>query len=273
VDKNFDTTLSGALHAAADAASAADAPGARARGRQRAMRKRIVLSTASLALVAGGATTAFQLASSNAGGTPNMTATSPIVVTSPSSSASRPPAANSATASPSSGGSSASQSPGMSASSTPDTGVRACGNGDLLVWGGAGRLVAGHSGQFLMVTNESGRTCTVQGYLNVVVGNNTKVLARAIPVLNGFLGDGGPRLSNPPLVTLAPKASAKAMLETAQSGGGPCYYSGVGTLRVTAPGTTIPVSIGGPYTINLNACPNLSINPLVADPNAGPPAG
>jgi hypothetical protein len=237
------------------------------------VRKRIVLSTASLVLVAGGATAAFQLASSNGSGPPNMTAASPTVVTSPSSNASRPPATHSVTAPPSPGGSSASQVPGTSTSSTPDTGVRACANGDLLVWGGASHGVTGHSGQFLMVTNESGHTCTVQGYLDVVVGNNTEVLARAIPVLNGFLGDGGPRLTNPPLVTLAPKASAKAMLESAQSGGGPCYHAGVGTLRVTAPGTTIPVSIGGPYPISLDACPNLSINPLVADPNAGPPAG
>lgn len=61
--KDFDSTLTDALDLAARSAQTAGPGAARIRGRQRTMRKRIALSTASLALVAVAATAAFKVAS------------------------------------------------------------------------------------------------------------------------------------------------------------------------------------------------------------------
>jgi hypothetical protein len=86
VSKDFDTTLSDAVELAAGAAHTAGASAARIRGRERTMRKRIIVSTTSFALVAAGAGAAFGITSHNRG-TPHVTAASPSV------SASRTPSA------------------------------------------------------------------------------------------------------------------------------------------------------------------------------------
>jgi hypothetical protein len=79
VSKDFDSTLSDALDLAANAAQTAGPTAARIRGRQRTMRKRIALSTASLALFAAGTTAAFQATSSPHDGSPALTHPSPTV--------------------------------------------------------------------------------------------------------------------------------------------------------------------------------------------------
>lgn len=75
--KDFDSTLSDALDLAAHSAQTAGPNAARIRGRQRTMRKRIALSTASLALIAVGATAAFKVASPGHDGAPMMTKPTP----------------------------------------------------------------------------------------------------------------------------------------------------------------------------------------------------
>jgi hypothetical protein len=77
VSKDFDTTLSDALDLAAGASQTTGASAARIRGRQRTVRRRIIVTTASVALVAVGATVAFKAISSSDGGSPRMTAASP----------------------------------------------------------------------------------------------------------------------------------------------------------------------------------------------------
>ncbi|MBR7825550.1 hypothetical protein KDK95_04475 [Actinospica sp. MGRD01-02] len=86
MSKDFDAALSDAIELAAGAAHTAGASAARVRGRERTMRKRIIVSTTSFALVAAGAGAAFAVTSHH-GGTPRVTAASPSV------SASRTPSA------------------------------------------------------------------------------------------------------------------------------------------------------------------------------------
>jgi hypothetical protein len=73
VSKDFDSTLSDAIDRAAGAANTAGATAARIRGRERTMRKRIVISTTSIVLVAAGTGAAFAVTSHN-GGTQGTTA-------------------------------------------------------------------------------------------------------------------------------------------------------------------------------------------------------
>ena len=128
--KDFDSTLSDALDLAALSAQTAGPNAARIRGRQRTMRKRIALSTASLALIAVGATAAFKVASPGHGGAPMMTKPSPSVsvaasappTLTPSYSTSSAPstaASGSATSGPSTNPSTSS-SPPMSAPTAAD---------------------------------------------------------------------------------------------------------------------------------------------------------
>lgn len=112
--KDFDSTLTDALDLAAHSAQTAGPAAARIRGRQRTMRKRIALSTASLVLVAVGATAAFKVASPGHNGAPVLTKPSP----SASASATPTPGAAAATGAPST---SASSSPSASTPSSPVT--------------------------------------------------------------------------------------------------------------------------------------------------------
>jgi hypothetical protein len=130
VSKDFDTTLSDALDLAANAVQTAGPAAARARGRKRTVRRRIALSTASLVIVAVGASAAFE-ASSRGGGAPQLTGGSPHATVSPSASPSAGPTQSVVTA-PSTtgtttptGGATGSSPAGSSAptshqSSTPD---------------------------------------------------------------------------------------------------------------------------------------------------------
>lgn len=254
--EDFDTMLSDAIDLAVSAAHPAGASAARIRGRKRTVRKRVAVSTVSLVLVAAGTTAAFAAASSAGGGTPHMVAASPRVTSS------RVTSLRSATASPSTAASHGSH----------------CGSGDLRVQEGRTESAASHDGVFLVFTNESGRTCTVQGNPAVVVAGASGVLVTAKPVLNGFLGPretpGGPKLIDYPLVTLAPGASALALLEVEADTGQACYAVGSGTLRVTAPDATEAVSLGGTYTVGgAESCSNLEINPMITDVGAGGTGG
>ena len=120
MSKDFDSTLSGALDLAAAAASTPGAEAARIRGRRRAVRQRIAVSTLSVVLVAGGGSAAFAL-SSHHGGTPRVTDNSPSAAASASPT---PGATHAAASSPppsapasSSGSSPSASSPGRSSSS------------------------------------------------------------------------------------------------------------------------------------------------------------
>lgn len=88
MSKDFDTTLSDALDLAAEAARTGGPAAARARGRKRTVRRRVALSTASLVIVAVGASAAFE-AASRGGDAPQLTGGSPR----PSVSASGSPSA------------------------------------------------------------------------------------------------------------------------------------------------------------------------------------
>jgi hypothetical protein len=111
VSKDFDTTLSDAIDLAAGAAQTAGAPAARIRGRKRAVRKRIAVTTTSFALVAVCATVAFKASASNGSGTPTAPSsgsTSPSISVSATTSASatpslHPSATRSSPASPTAG--------------------------------------------------------------------------------------------------------------------------------------------------------------------------
>jgi hypothetical protein len=118
VSKDFDSTLSDAIDRAAGAANTAGATAARIRGRERTMRKRIVISTTSIVLVAAGAGAAFAVTSHN-GGTPHQTAASPSVSASPSTGAS---ASSTPTAS-ASGAQSNTASPSAPTSSSSTTSI------------------------------------------------------------------------------------------------------------------------------------------------------
>jgi len=98
MSKDFDTALADALDHTAHAAQTTGPEAARIRGRKRTMRKRIALSTVSLALVAIGATAAFK-ATSSTGGAPQLTAASPTHTASPSPATSSPTGSASATSS------------------------------------------------------------------------------------------------------------------------------------------------------------------------------
>ena len=110
VSKDFDSTLSDAIDRAAGAANTAGATAARIRGRERTMRKRIVISTTSIVLVAAGAGAAFAVTSHN-GGTPHQTAASPSVSAVPSSGASTSPSRSSTPTTSASGAQSNTASP------------------------------------------------------------------------------------------------------------------------------------------------------------------
>ena len=122
VSKDFDSTLSDAIDRAAGAANTAGATAARIRGRERTMRKRIVISTTSIVLVAAGAGAAFAVTSHN-GGTPHQTAASPSVSAVPSSGASTSPSAGSTPTTSASGAQSNTASPSTPTSSSSTTSV------------------------------------------------------------------------------------------------------------------------------------------------------
>ena len=94
MSKDFDTTLSDAIDLAAGAAQTAGAPAARIRGRKRAVRKRIAVTTTSFVLVVVCATVACKASLSNNSGTPTAppsASTSPSVSVSATTSASAAP--------------------------------------------------------------------------------------------------------------------------------------------------------------------------------------
>lgn len=122
MSKDFDTTLSDAIDLASRAAHTSGATAARIRGRERTMRKRIVISTTSFVLVAAGAGAAFAVTSQN-GGLPHPTAASPSstasqTATAKSSPSSTPTTSTSASGSPGTSGAASSTTPSGSTSGT-----------------------------------------------------------------------------------------------------------------------------------------------------------
>lgn len=99
--KDFDTTLTDALDLAGRAAQTAGPAAARIRGKKRAVHQRIALSTASLVLVAVGATAAFKVASGHTGATLGPAGSSPGASATASPTPGLATAAANSTASPS----------------------------------------------------------------------------------------------------------------------------------------------------------------------------
>jgi hypothetical protein len=98
VSKDFDTTLSDAIDLAAAAAQTTGAAAARIRGRKRAVRKRIAVTTTSFVLAAVCATVAFKASSANDSGTPTApSSASPSASVSATTSASAAPSAHPST--------------------------------------------------------------------------------------------------------------------------------------------------------------------------------
>jgi hypothetical protein len=122
VSKDFDSTLSDAIDRAAGAANTAGATAARIRGRERTLRKRVVISTTSIVLVAAGAGAAFSVSSHN-GGTPHPTVASPSVSASPSTGASTSPSASGTPTTSASGAQSTTASPSTPTSSSSTTSI------------------------------------------------------------------------------------------------------------------------------------------------------
>ena len=121
----------------------------------------------------------------------------------------------------------------------------------------------GHGGEPLIFTNAGSRTCTLQGYPGAAIMNGATVVLNSTRTLNGYIGDER-QLSSAPLVTLAPGATASAMLEWAADSGQPCVSGGTGTLKVTPPNTTTTTSFGPMTAGSAGICSGFEIHPVVA---------
>ena len=130
--KDFDSTLSDALDLAAHSAQTDGPAAARIPGRQRTMRKRIALSTASLALIAVGATAAFKVAAPGNNGAPVLTKPTPSVSVSATPTLTQGSASLTAGATPSNPASSGPNT-STSASSSPLTSTTSTGASPLKV--------------------------------------------------------------------------------------------------------------------------------------------
>ncbi len=113
----------------------------------------------------------------------------------------------------------------------------------------------------VVFTDIGHRSCTLQGYPGVSFADGG-TLIDATRVLNGFRGD-LPPLTSPPLVTLAPGASASAMVQWSLYDGRACYPNGTGAFEVTAPNTTNTIILSHAIMGRQGICSSLEINPVV----------
>lgn len=145
------------------------------------------------------------------------------------------------------------------------SGTPSCGNKDLKLNFGA--VTSAHGDLTLVFTDIAPHPCTLQGYPGVAVVNGSTTVLNAVRTLNGYIGDQR-QLSSAPLVVLKPGATATAVLEWAGGTGQSCYPTGHGSIEVTAPNTTEPVTVPFiyPYTVGHGGmiCSGFEIHPVVA---------
>jgi len=141
------------------------------------------------------------------------------------------------------------------------SGPAPCGNGDLRTSWGHGTQSEPLQATAVLFTNVSDHTCTLQGYPGVVIsGDGTAI--NATRVLNGSMSD-VPHMSSPPLVTLAPGASAHAIDQWSLHVDQACYPTGTGVFEATAPNTTNVVTLGKiPAMGRQGICSGLEIGPV-----------
>lgn len=224
--------------------------------RRRHVRHAALLAVASAALLAAAACTGAtaDVAASHLGTSPSAsasassptTAAAPVLATTPGTS----PASAAPVTVPASAG--AAKSP-----------VPACGNDDLALGLGYGTQSLPLQAGSVVITNVSDHTCTLLGYPGAaIVVDGTTV--NATRVLNGYRGD-LPKLTAPPLVTLAPGASSYSVLEWIVGNGPNCYPTGDGKLEVTAPGTTLTRVLSSAMLMGrTRICSGFEVNPVVA---------
>ena len=115
----------------------------------------------------------------------------------------------------------------------------------------------------LVFTNTGSKTCTMQGYPGAAVMKGSTTVLNATRSLNGYIGDER-QLSSAPVVTLAPGATASAILEYVVDAGEACYKSGTGTLEVTPPNTTSTTSLISLTAGTSGICADFEIHPVVS---------
>lgn len=192
--------------------------------------------------------------------------TSPVNRAEATSPASRPAATAAASAATGDGASNAQSSQASggvgSTASSKQGGVGPCGNADLKVIWGHGTQSEPQQYSAVIFTNVSRTTCTLRGFPGAAITVDGTVINGARE-LNGDRGD-KPPLTQPPLVTIAPGASASAalmwMLHVNQS----CYPAGTGSIAVTAPDTTKAVVLStGAHLGREGICSSFAVTPVV----------
>jgi hypothetical protein len=104
---------------------------------------------------------------------------------------------------------------------------------------GASTAGLGHLGAALLFANTGSRTCTLTGYPGVALSTASGGQRQVRRTPNGYLGGLSPQATAAPVVRLAPRQTASALLEgdASTSAGGPCpdYVA----LLVTPPNQTV----------------------------------
>ncbi len=114
----------------------------------------------------------------------------------------------------------------------------------------------------IVITNVGRSTCTLRGYTGASVTVDGKTI-NATRVLDVYRGD-LPKLTSPPLVTLAPGASAYSVIEWVVGKGTGCYPTGTGVLEATAPNTTRTVVLStGMRMGDARICSGFEVGPVV----------
>lgn len=141
--------------------------------------------------------------------------------------------------------------------------VPACGNEDLALGNGYGSQSDPEQWAGIVITNVSDHTCTLRGDAGATIVVDGKTI-NATRSLNVYHGD-KPPLTSPPLVTLAPGASAFSVLEWVLGKGSGCYPTGKGLLEVTAPNTTRTVTLStAMLTGSGGICSGFEVSPVQA---------
>lgn len=114
-----------------------------------------------------------------------------------------------------------------------------CAAGEVSVSAGPSSAGLGHVGTTLLFENVGSRTCTLTGYPGValVAAGGGQRQARRTP--NGYLGGLSSQATAAPVVRIAPRQTASALLEgdASTSAGGPC--PGYVAVLVTPPNQTV----------------------------------
>lgn len=167
------------------------------------------------------------------------------------------------TATPTMPTASATTVPTITAPTTSDPAGSTCQTVDLKTTEGAASGGMSHEGTVIVFTNSGNQTCSLQGYPGASVMNGTTTLVTATRSLSGYLGDGSQPVTSAPLVTLAPGASASAMIEWVVDAGEACYPNNSGTLAVTAPNTTDTVTLNPLEVGTTGVCADFQVHPVI----------